>query len=327
MKPGHLFKKVVVLLLPLSVLAALVYFYLFHAGYYPLITNSISLDAKFLDYRAHRFSRIDVLSVGSSMNLNNLDSKSIVLPNGLTTYYNFGAWGLQISDTLYLVKYLADKVKPKCIIVSSSLPDFCQKDNISIPTYLELDLVKYCLPYFYSKTGLLAIANRSKENRQCKRNVDYYDNLNFDLSGAVPLNIPPGKISGKRWGEKLEFPNNNAGYQYDKLQELAAYLRDNHIVFIFAQAPIRKAFTDSSGASSAVQSHFDRCKSIVDGSGGHYLNVDNPQIFGDSLFVDQFHLSALGSAIYTERVSNKLNELFNGQDRQDGGRNVTTVFH
>jgi hypothetical protein len=302
-------KKLLIFPMSLVILLLILYGALFDAGYYPIITNSTSLDAKFIDYRSHKFKEIDVLSIGSSMNLNNLNTSEIKLPDNLKIYYNFGAWGLQISDTLYLVKYLTNTYKPKCVLLSSSVPDFLGADAILIPKYYELNLINNYLPYFYSKSNLISIINRHREYEKCKASKDSYDNLNFDESGGVALNIPAGKISKTRWNERLQFPNNNTEYQYNKLQELALYLKNKNITFIYAQAPIRKSLVDSYDSNVILQAHFNKCKSIIVKNGGHYVNLNNPLIFDDSLFVDQYHLSSVGSKIYTKLISANINEL------------------
>jgi hypothetical protein len=51
-----------------------------------------------------------------------------------------------------------------------------------------------------------------------------------------------------------------------------------------------------------MDTHFARCRTIVEGRGGVYLNYYNPTIFTDSLFADQYHLQDKGSVIFTEKV-------------------------
>lgn len=304
-------KKMVIFLIPLTLLLLIVYFALFRAGYYPVMTNSPSLDAKLLDYRAHNFKNIDVLSIGSSINLNALDSSEIKLPDSSLTYYNFGAWGLQISDTLYLLKYLTNTNKPKCVIVVSSNPDFTQKSNVIFPKESELQLINSYLPYFYYKSSLLAVVYRNHLYKQYRTTKDDYSYLGFDQFGGVPLNIPTGKISKKRWNEKLDFPTVYTEYQYKHLQELAMYLKNKNITFIFAQSPLKKALVASADSNRVIQNHFNKCKTIIDENGGHYINLHNPSVFDDSLFVDQYHLSGVGSKNFTKLLSVNIRDILN----------------
>jgi len=303
-------KKLVLFSIPIILLLISIYGTLIEADFYPLVTNSPSLDAKLLDLRSHKFKNIDVLSIGSSMNLNNLNSSEMKLSDNLK-YYNFGSWGLQISDTLYFVKYFTNTYKLKCVVVSSSVPDFTERGNISIPSYSELDLVNNYLPYFYIKSNLLSIFYRHRTYKQYKASSNDYTNLNFDDSGGVALNIPEEKISKDRWNAKLGIPTNNTEFQYNELRELTLYLKKKNIIFVYAQSPIRKALLGSCDSNAIIQAHFNKCKSIVDGNGGHYINLHNPTIFGDSLFVDQYHLSSVGSKIYTKQISAKIVELLN----------------
>jgi hypothetical protein len=304
-------KKLILFSTPLVIILLIMYICLFNAGYYPVITNSISLDAKLFDYRAHKFSNIDVLSIGSSMNLNNLDSAEIVLPGNLTTYYNFGAWGLQISDILYLVKYFTNTYKLKGVIVSSSLTDFKENSKILIPTYYELDLVNRYLPFFYCKSSIISIINRHRQYKEFMANTNDYSNLNYDEYGGVLLNIPSEKISKIRWNEELRFPNINTMNQYSKLEELVLYMKSKKIKFIYVQAPIKKSLTDKNDSNKIILGHFSKCKSIVEGNGGYYINLHNTAIYDDSLFVDQYHLTGNGSKIYTKQIVEKLGKILN----------------
>jgi len=297
-------KKLFFFLLPIIILYGVLCGILYRAGYYPLITNSISLDAKLLDHRAHKFNNIDVLAIGSSATLNNVASSEIKLPDKAATYYNFGAWGLKISDISYLVKYLSNIYDIKCVIVSSSLKDFRSSGGISIPKYYELNLVNDYLPYFYLKSNPLSILYRHDLSKAYKARTDGYDNLNFDECGATVLNIPPDMISQSRWSAGLGFPGNDTEYLYSKLKELALYLKNRNIAFLFVQAPIRRALAESNDA--IIRAHSNRCKTIVGEYGGYYLDLHNPLIYDDSLFVDQSHLSAAGAKIYTRQISRRL---------------------
>lgn len=303
-------KKFIYLLIPFIIFLLVFYSVLFKRGYFPVITNSASLDAKMLDYRAHNFNNIDVLSVGSSMNLNNINSTEIKLPKGLTTYYNFGAWGLQISDTFYFVKYFTDKYKIKCVVISSSIPDFTAKAEQSIPKYYELDIINKFLPYYYSQSGMLSILYRHQLLKQYKAATDDYTNLNFDEFGGVALTIPKKKISSTRWNEMPTFPNKNTSYQYNALKDLALFLKNKRIVFIYAQAPMRSALANAIETKAIINDHFKKCKSIVAENGGIYLNLHSTSIYDDSLFVDQYHLTSEGSKIYTKQISAKINNIF-----------------
>lgn len=309
MELKHFTRDVFVFLLPLILLMMIVYGTFFKLGFEPLFTNSTSLDLKLLDLRSHKFKNIEVLSIGSSMTLNNLNSSEIKLTNKSDTYYNFGAWGLQIADTLYLLEYLTKIYKLKCVVISSSLPDFCEKDKITIPKHTELALINSYLPYFYTKSSILQIIDRHRQKLKYKADSYGYDNLNYDESGGVVFNIPKENISLERWNEGLSIPTNATQYQYDKLRELALFLKNNQIVFLFAQAPIKKSLFSSQASSAVINDHFNKCQSIVNKNGGNYINLHNPSVFDDGLFVDQYHLNGAGSKIYTKQISSKLFEL------------------
>ena len=91
----------------------------------PNLSNSISLNAKVL-FLKNNFSRanIDILAIGSSMSLNNINSSSITKAYSDEQYLNLSSWGLTMEETFNLIKIYNKKYHPKTIIISSNYSDF-----------------------------------------------------------------------------------------------------------------------------------------------------------------------------------------------------------
>jgi hypothetical protein len=299
---------------PLVLFLQIYYGVLWNVGYYPMITNSISLDAKILDLRAHRFRTIDVLAAGSSMSLNNVNSAEMILSDQSNTYYNLGAWGLQISDLLQLLTYYSQVYKPHYVIISSSLPDFYGEEKIDVPEHYQLALADHFLPYFYFWSTLPAMIMRREEYEKYKLDIHNYTNLNFDPYGGAVLDMSADRISERRWNEPLNFPTKGTDLQYEKLKELAVFLKNKGIALLFVQSPIRSVLADSN--TPIIQDHFNQCEAIVVKAGGRYLNLHNPLIYTDGLFVDRFHLSVSGSKVYTKQIAAELNKMFKPRVRE-----------
>jgi len=290
-----------------------------HFGYKPLLTNSISFDAKIQYIAEKKVGQTDLMAIGSSITLNDLSSK-VIKDSIAASYFNFSCWGLQINDTKQLlIKYLP-KYQPKYVVICSSLPDFTTGGNAeSIENYLNTaDYFKeHCKEYFYIKnySSFLDIITRKQEYAKHRHSTkDDYASLNFDQYGAVLLNISSANILPERWNETGGFPTNYTNKQYAELTLLSQLLKDKGVRMIFVQTPIRAAYINTPYCQQAVNTHFTTCKAIVEKYGGVYLNFHNTLVFSNNdMFVDQFHLSETGAMLFTREVAGKLKNIIQPQ--------------
>ncbi len=300
----------------LAVVIPIIIFFelLFINGYVPLFTNSISFDAKIKNIQEKKIKQIDVLAIGSSITLNNLSSMvikdSINLP-----YYNFSSWGLQMSDIKQMVINYLPKYRPRYLIICSSVPDFEDAGNAaSINNYLNTN--EYCKEhlqeYFYIKNynSILDIRERKNNYYKLKSEKDDYDYLGFDDYGGVLLNIPKDRISVERWSTKGGFPTTYTDRQYNELISLGKLLKDQNILLVFVQSPIKKLYVSTSKEKQIVEAHFNKCKAIVEKYNGIYLNSYYSKEFeDDNMFVDQFHLSSSGAILFTKEFVHCLKQM------------------
>nr|WP_294793102.1 hypothetical protein [uncultured Mucilaginibacter sp.] len=302
------FCKVVAITIPIFVF----YSFLYCLGYTPFITNSISFDAKLKFIKEKKIRQADLIAIGSSMTLNNLSSETI--KDSLTTsYFNFASWGLQMKDINQLVVNYISKYKPQYILVVSSITDF-RNDELSttIQNYLNTD--QYIRDnfegYFYIKNFNSIASIRSREKERCRSSLitaNDYTSLNFDEYGGVLLNISKQNISLNRWNDHSPFPTKSTPGHYRALMSLSAYLKMEHIKFIFVQAPIKQQYVNTLASQQAVYNHITKCKNIIEKDSGIYLNFNGVVPFmSDSLFVDQFHLSSAGATIFTKKLTHSL---------------------
>lgn len=281
-------------------------------GFTPLYTNSISFDAKIKYVKAKNVGQIDLMAIGSSVTLNDLSSGVIKDSLGVS-YFNFSSWGLQMKDVNALTTSYIPKYQPKYVLVISSITDFANEDlSESINNYLNTDqyFKDHLEAYFYIKNfnSIEEIMTRKKGLvEDMSIDTNYYNSLHYDEGGAVLLNIPKERILPRRWNDRLRFPTKYTPAQYAALDSLSAKLRSHDIKFIFVQAPIKAQYVDLPSAQKAVNDHITTCKGIVEKNGGTYLNFEGAKEFAnDSLFVDQFHLSARGAAVFTKELTHSL---------------------
>lgn len=279
------------------------------SGFLPLITDSIGFDAKLYEIQKGKIQNVELLSIGSSMTFNNLNS-DVIKENFELSYYNAGIWGMQISHDRYLSNYYIEKFKPRYVIVCSSIPDFEKIDNFDPPAYFDLYISDHFMDYFYFRNfNPKALRKRNDMYVDFKKDNSDYTSLRFDSFGGVSLNMSKENISVARWNEEIKFPTRHTEFHYKELGRLADIFKEKNIEFIFIQTPIKESALKESSTKKAVSSHFIRSQLIVERHGGHYFNLHNPQIFTDSLFVDQFHLSEPGSRVFTKQVANTLKKI------------------
>ncbi len=303
-----LFINMGAIIAPIIILFIVLYF----AGYHPLLTNSVSFDAKIENLKAHKIKQVDMLAVGSSMTLNNVQSQ-VVVDSLKCSYYNLSSWGLQISDLRYMLKYYVPKFKPRYVLLVSSVVDFTTRGNSTIKDYIEMpDFLKGYKPYFYYQNfnPILSIVDRKHELNTLKNVKDDYTSLSFDEYGGIPLKIPPEKISAERWNYQPQFPTKDTDYQYEALDSLARHLNQMHIKLFFVQPPIKRSYVAALNDSTIIPQHFSKSESIVTRNNGIYINLSAlPEYQTDKLFIDQFHLSDTGARLFSQQFASKMRQL------------------
>jgi hypothetical protein len=299
--------KILLLILPIIIL----YTVLFYSGYWPVLSNSISFDAKTYELNRIKLKHADILAIGSSVALNDLNTK-IIKDNTSLSYYNFASWNLQVEDDYFLLKHYVFKYKPKYVILLSTMHDFTFEPNTSLPA--NLDLNGRMLGYYYIKNfaNLNEIIKRKNALDLSTKDNNRYDCLRFDEGGGVELQLTT--LSPKRLKEYLgDFPNKkNTPKAYQNLINLANFLKYNRVMLIYIQAPYRKSFVNSQALMDTVKAHFARCKFIVESNGGLYLNYHDFFEPADSgMYVDPSHLSGAGSKVFTQKVIQDLKGIIN----------------
>jgi len=283
------------------VLPVLVFFeVLFRLGFAPIVTDSTLFDIKMLTVQKRHIKNIKLLSMGSSINLYELDSK-IMVQNFNMPYYNFASWSLQMADMKRLLTDLVKTNNPKYVIICSSFPDFISPPNNSYLNYINTNtFVKNDLPeLFYFK-------NYYSIHQLVWRKFHTYKLVIDDWGGA---SLSAKNINKNKWDEHDIFPTKYTRENYEALDSLSAFLNIENVKFIFVQVPIKKSYTNTDKSKQIIQSHFDKCKSIVESNNGIYLNYYNTAIFTDSLFIDQYHLHSAGAVILTKEIVSDLKKI------------------
>lgn len=245
----------------------------------------------------HPVKNVRLMSIGSSITLYELQS-DIIIQNFNMPYYNFAAWGLQITDMKNMMDDFVKEYQPKYVIICSSPGDFVSLPNDTYFNYLHTSsYIKNNFPeFFYLKNynSIHQIIHRK-----------YFDYpISFDNWGGASLNVKQNEVNVHD-----TFPTQYTQGNYNSLDTLSAMLQQENIKLIFIQAPIRRSNSNTALYQQTIASHFARCKSIVEKNGGAYLNYYSTTIFTDSLFVDQYHLRTTGAAVLTKEIVSDLKKI------------------
>jgi len=275
---------------------------LFRLGFYPIMTNSILFDHKMIQVGKDGIREVKLMAMGSSCALYDLSSEVMVRHFDLP-YYNFSSWGLQVPDMRLLLTALVQQYRPEAVIICSSPWDFMKPPNDSYRNYTSMpSFVRNHLPeafYFRPFSSIHALFYRKWEGYPAS--IDHW--------GGMPKNIPEKEIHRQQWDKNFLFPTPCTEDAYEALDTLGAWLQDQQVRLIFAEAPLNMVFDNAAEAGPLLAAHIERCRSIVTKHGGVYLNYHDPARFPDSLFFDQTHLQAPGAAILTEQLAADLSRI------------------
>ena len=265
----------------------------------PNASNSISLNAKVL-FLKNNFSEadIDVLSIGSSMSLNNINTEAFAD----TKYLNASSWGLNMKEIFNLLKIYNIKYNPKTLIISSNLNDFNisqqEIDYTNISEYLSSDNFSITDLKFWSFRQAI---QDSRLLSLYKFDNTSYQSLKFDKSGGVNYPATNFHINENRWrGDDLKTYAIDP-VQYSYLDSISTFCSSHSIKLIFVQSPFREGYYSKIKEEdlAIIQNHIKKVENTLVNTNTIFVNsvVEN---WKDSLFVDFTHLNEEGSRVYTE---------------------------
>ena len=278
---------------------------LFRLGFSPIVTSSGLFDAKMRHIKKQQVKQVNLMAIGSSITLYELKS-DLVTQNLDTSYYNFASWGIQINDMLLMLHKFIPEHRPKYIIMCASLGEFMSPPNSTYSNYLNTPtFIRNSVPQFFY------LKNYNSIHQIVWRKYFEYP-INFDAWGGAALTVDPKKVNPKMWDAHDVFPTRYTQSNYNGLDSLALWLKQQGIKFIFIQAPIKKSYANTAYYLQRINTHFDKCRSIIESQSGVYLNYYNTTVFTDSLFVDQYHLQNAGAIIFTKEIVADLKKVIPG---------------
>lgn len=299
-----LFLFFLILVLPTAVLIAVFHKYIPA----PKITNSYSLNEKnkFLQKKINL--KVDVLTLGSSIALNNAHSGVIMDMMKTASYINTAAWGLRISQIHDITKSLLDDFNPKTVILTANVVDFyppeIQFDVSEISRYIRSNSsLKYQFRYFETDYFF----RRLYTNRRNFRTNSIYMSLNFDAFGGVLFQKEGFKKNDERWKKKINFkPIRQENYIY--LDSLTSLLSSKGIEFIYVQTPMREGMLNEAYSENIIK-HVEEVSAIMKKYPNTFLIDGSERVWGDDLFVDSEHLNSVGAEKFSAYFMNEYFDL------------------
>jgi hypothetical protein len=268
------------------------------------LSGSISFDEKmeWLFKRGER--RWDVLAIGSSMTLNNLDCAELArrLPAGVELA-NAASWSLKMGDTRAMLDYVERVREPRAVVIVTGAMDFYRGQSKVFVKPDEFD--------FYRATGAYSLLvaryfdpfwyyGRSSNIAQQRASRDWYSSLDFDRWGGVPLQVRWPTVEAERWNERPR-PALIDQRQYREFERLVAACEQRGQRLVCAQSPIRD---DAYAAcdQAALRVHWAMLESILAAHGFRFYNLHGELPLGRECFADYSHLNAEGAHRFTEAL-------------------------
>lgn len=292
-------------------LILILFFWILKYGFpLPNFSNNISFNAMIHNIRHNHINdSIDVLAVGSSMTLNNVDSNTIVKYLG-KNYLNASAWGNNIEEDFNLLTTFLPFYDIKYLIISSYYGDFHGGD-VDLLSEQRFKKIR-----FFLKTGISPledflnikyILQKTREYNNFKKNIYDYTSLNYDPYGGVLLPKQNFKISQNRWNGEDIVNTSIKLRQYDFLYEISKLCAKKEIILIFVNNPIRKGFyeTRDNIELNILQVHSEKVFKILNEDKHIFIDTQNI-LWDDDLFVDYAHLNNEGAKKYTEYFISRL---------------------
>lgn len=306
---GPFLRRISLLGLPI-VLATALYMYAYRDTFpAPRVTTNIALNEKLALFKRSGAVPPDIVAAGSSMALNNLDTRAVQEHFPGASYLNFGAWGLGLDDTRALIGMLQARHHARTVLICTNLMEFSTEmpglaiDTAEMARYVWRErewtaYVRHPMPSYYLR--------QMESNRIRASDPGNYEYLHFDAGGGSTLDVPPERLDPRRWKKSPPPPERMLEEPYRIAADIGRRLRDQGTRLVWVHAPFREGLMDDA-LRERVRLHIERLRAIL-GPQGHVVVDGNDRTWPDSLFSDYSHLNARGAHAFTRYALARLGE-------------------
>jgi len=273
----------------------------------PNLTPSYSFNDKM---QFARKKKADIIAVGSSMSLDNLNSDVIIKNFKTGSYLNLSSWGLSTKDIFSIIKIYSSIHKPSTIIVASNYIDFQSTDkefnHKELSNYLEGTTSKlndfflnFDVDYYFR---FFVYHKFTTTDSKCTSGNTFYESMIYDRYGGISFDPHNFKIDKEIWN-KIDISNlREVSYYY--LDSISSFCSQNKIKLLFFQTPMREGIYRNLNKAWLLK-HISRVKTIIL-KNNHTFIDGNDRLWPDSLYIDPLHFNANGAREFTEYCFDKM---------------------
>ena len=288
----------------------------------PRLTPKDSFNEKARWLNKHK-THCDVLVIGSSVALNDIDGPFIEESLPGVKLINAASWGQSITESAELLEIVAPIISPRLILFPLTYVSFGQENLANnwaeVKDYMSSGDSALALSLFYFRNMDLEyyIHEYVKNMRRLNNGRRIYDSLLFDESGGVLFDPIDFEIDSTRWNYYRHVTPLNQAFVNNELRALAriaGYANSNNIKLVFTIVPSSQAALQVLGPkfNNSLWRFVSR---VSDESNILLLNRNQTISFEDSYFVDFEHLNGLGARSFSQILLPNLRELL-GRGKQ-----------
>lgn len=298
-----------VVLYALPVLAMLVLYCGMQYRYFPAphLTNNLALNEKAAAYARLMDHHVDVLACGSSMTLNNLSTPAVLEHFKGASFYNLGAWGLDVMQTCDLIRAAVPEAKPKTVVLVTNLMDFAaggERSTAEMEKVIRHVHAGMGLRSYLADPGIVYYLRRMETNRLRFTDRANYECLMMDENGGVFLQVPPDRILPERWDRAVPGQDELDSAQYIALGSLAHELHVQAVRLIVIAPPYRKGVLTPE-ARAVVAAHNARLGTLMSSNGQIFVDATDQEI-PEAGYCDSSHLNREAAEGFTRYALGKL---------------------
>ena len=275
----------------------------------PRLSSSDEFNEKARLIRNSSANKCDVLIIGSSMALNNIDGSAIKKMTRGKSVLNLGSAGLSVSESGILLNYVVPLYKPKVIILATYYGDFTDHwektidwklfrnyihGKSTVISYLKSIDHRYYLFTYIKKCR--SIANKGNTT---------YPALMFDGTGSLMLDCNNFEIKPHRWDPPNihnPLPRGRTSENLAGLADIEKIARNTHSHLLVVATPLRKTAEERLSIPEIAQL-WEAVSRSVNIAGGTFIRVRSFYDFNDEHFTDFAHLNGCGASKVSDIIA------------------------
>lgn len=284
-------------------------------GVAPKLSNSISFNQKATWLRGTQ--SCDVLILGSSMALNNLDGPRLRQSVPGLSVVNAGSWGMSAKESKRVLESMVRVCSPRFVIFPVYNGDLFAKLGSKSENAKHIDwpwFGKYLagvdgpLDWIRGVDPIYSLRTYGTLKSEPYLSPSFYTSLAFDNTGGVLFSEDHFKIDKGRWNGYVASSRENADDdQIEALFGVVDEAIEHRAVAVIVRVPMIKA-AETAFAQNRSSANWNSIELGVVERGGLFVDATSLRL-PDQRFVDYCHLDAAGASAVTNLVIQRIMSL------------------